>query len=90
MVSEAVSNAILHGQPEADGRIGLRLEPENGVIRVAVTDGAPMFHLRDVAFDGAERSHHGLFMLDALADRWGLSLDGKKAIWFEVESRALR
>jgi anti-sigma regulatory factor (Ser/Thr protein kinase) len=90
MVSEAVSNAILHGKPEDDGRIGLRLESENGVMRVAVTDGAPMFHPRDVAFDGPERSHHGLFMLDALADRWGLSLDGKKAIWFEVESRALR
>ena len=41
MVSEIVGNAVRHGKPEADGRIGLRLRDDDSVIRVAVVDGAP-------------------------------------------------
>jgi len=86
MVSEAISNTVRHGQPEDDGGIGLRLDFEDGVIRAAVTDGAPAFNSIDAFAVGG--SHHGLFILDGLADRWGLSLDGKKAVWFEVDTRA--
>ncbi|HEX5902739.1 MAG TPA: ATP-binding protein, partial [Actinomycetota bacterium] len=43
MVSEIVGNAVRHGKPEADGRIGLRLRDDDSVIRVAVVDGAPRF-----------------------------------------------
>jgi anti-sigma regulatory factor (Ser/Thr protein kinase) len=82
MVSEAVSNAGRHGKPEDDGRIGLRLEADNGVLRAAAMDGAPEFH-----FTADGRSHYGLFIVDDLADRLGLSLDGKKAVWFEVDWR---
>ena len=86
MVSETVSNAVRHGKPESDGRIGLRLEADNGVLRVAVTDGGPTFRLGRVDLDAVGRSHHGLFIVDKLSDRWGLSLDGKKAVWFEVDT----
>jgi serine/threonine-protein kinase RsbW len=85
MVSEIVTNAVRHGRPEDDGRIGLRLEEENGIVRVAVTDGGPAFNLEREAL-AVRGSHHGLFILDGLADRWGLSLDGKKAVWFEVDT----
>ena len=88
MVSEVVSNAVCHGKPESDGRIGLRLETDNEVLRVAVTDGGPAFRLGRVELDRAGRSHHGLLIVDELSDRWGLSLDGKKAVWFEVDTGA--
>ena len=39
MVSEAVSNAVLHARPMADGRIGLSFENHDGAIRGVVTDG---------------------------------------------------
>jgi hypothetical protein len=29
-----------------------------------------------------------LLMVDGLADRWALSLDGKKAVWFEFDVAA--
>jgi anti-sigma regulatory factor (Ser/Thr protein kinase) len=88
MVSEVVSNAVCHGQPDQDGRIGLRLEAERGVVRAVVSDGAPEFSYRRDAVEAVEGVPHGLFMVDKLADRWGLSLDGKKAVWFEVDTRA--
>jgi anti-sigma regulatory factor (Ser/Thr protein kinase) len=85
MVSETVSNAVRHGGPEPDGRIGLRLEAEDGVMRVAVTDGGPAFNLEREAL-AVRGSHHGLLMVDQFANRWGLSLDGKKAVWFEIDT----
>ena len=35
--------------------------------------------------DPSELGHLGLSLVDGLSDRWGLSLDGKKAVWFEVD-----
>ena len=58
MVSEIVANAVLHGTPEPDGRIGLRLEAETGVARAVVTDAAPEFTFdRDTVREGRPRPH---------------------------------
>lgn len=86
MVSELVTNAVRHGKPEADGQIGLRLQDDDEVIRIAVVDGAPGFAFDHLALDWRDgRRHYGLAAVDKLADRWGLSLDGQKAVWFEVD-----
>ena len=90
MVSELVANAVRHGKPEADGLIGLRLQTVASAIQVAVVDGAPEFTFERLDLDGANgRPHYGLRTVDKLADRWGLSLDGKKAVWFEVDVEPL-
>ena len=85
MVSEIVGNAVRHGEAEADGRIGLRLDDEDDLVRAVVTDAAPEFSFDRDTFEKANRDHMGLLMVDRMADRWGLSLDGKKAVWFEVD-----
>jgi anti-sigma regulatory factor (Ser/Thr protein kinase) len=85
MVSEVVANAVRYGEPEEDGRIGLRLESEGHTLRVVVTDAGPEFTFERGVLDPSERGHLGLALVDGLADRWGLSLDGKKAVWFEVD-----
>lgn len=85
MISELVGNAVRHGKPEVDGRVGLRLEADVGLVRVVVTDAAPEFEFERDTFDKDDMTHFGLLMVDGLADRWGLSLDGKKAVWFEVD-----
>jgi serine/threonine-protein kinase RsbW len=85
MVSEIVGNAVRHGEPESDGRIGFRLDSEEKVVRAVVTDSAPEFTFDRETFEKANLDHMGLLMVDGLADRWGLSLDGKKAVWFEVD-----
>ena len=88
MVSELVTNAVRHGSPEPDGHIGLRLEEDQESLRVVVTDGGRSFAFDPGSVEDANRNEHfGLLFVDRLADRWGLSLDGKKGIWLEVDSR---
>ncbi len=85
MVSEIVANAVRYGKPEADGRIGLRLEADGCTLRAVVTDAGPAFAFERASLDPSELGHLGLALVDGLSDRWGLSLDGKKAVWFEVD-----
>ena len=89
MASEVVANAVTHGSPEPDGAIGLRLEEDQEAVRVVVTDGGVGFALDPGSLEDANRDEHfGLLLVDRFADRWGLSLDGKTAIWVEVETPA--
>jgi two-component sensor histidine kinase len=83
MVSELVSNAIRHAPPEPDGRIVLRLDVEDAKARAVVIDGGRRFDFDRATFD-PKTPHFGLMLVDQLANRWGLSLEGEKAVWFEI------
>ena len=84
MTDELVTNAVRHAQAEAAGGIGLRIDITREHVRIAVTDGSPRFEWATRA--SAELAGgYGLVLVDRLADRWGLSLDGKKAVWFELD-----
>lgn len=83
LVSELVSNAIRHAPPEPDGRIVLKLDVDNGTARAAVIDGGRRFDFEQATFDPMT-PHFGLMLVDQLANRWGLSLEGRKAVWFEI------
>ena len=88
MVSEAVSNAVRHAPPIADGSIGLRFETDGRILRGVVTDGGRRFtpDARDAA-DGEPSLHLGLKLIDELSSRWGITpRDGVKTVWFEVEA----
>jgi anti-sigma regulatory factor (Ser/Thr protein kinase) len=85
MTSEIVANAVRHAPPENDGQIALRFELDSDVIRAIVMDGGGDFAFEKATFD-ASTQRYGLQMVDRLANRWGLSLDGEKAVWFEVDT----
>jgi anti-sigma regulatory factor (Ser/Thr protein kinase) len=84
ITDELVTNAVRHAQPEREGGIGLRLEIQRDRVRVVVTDGSPRFEWSTRASTELAGGF-GLVLVDRLSDRWGLSLDGKKAVWFEVD-----
>ena len=85
ITDELVTNAIRHASSEPDGRIGLRLEVMPRIVRVVVTDGSPDFRWTGRDRPGQLTGGFGLVLVDEIADRWGLSLDGKKAVWFELD-----
>ena len=85
MVSELVSNAIRHAPPRPDGRIVLKLDVDDATARAAVIDGGLRFDFEQATFD-PKTPHFGLTLVDRLANRWGLSLEGEKAVWFEMGS----
>jgi anti-sigma regulatory factor (Ser/Thr protein kinase) len=92
LTTELVANAVKHGVPEFDGHIGLRLEIEPSTVRVVVTDGGSHFRrpTRDEEPGPPDAPRFGLFLVDAVAVRWGVSVDGKKAVWAEVDLGSAR
>ena len=84
MVTELVTNAVRHGSPEPDGTIVVKVDVEDDLVRTAVIDGGTEFEFERATFDGRSE-HFGLQLVDRLASRWGLSLDGEKAVWFEID-----
>lgn len=79
LVSELVTNAILH----AAGRLRLTLFASHGVLRCEVSDASR--RLPEVLSAGTSESGRGIFLVDALALRWGCHQDGPgKTVWFEL------
>ncbi len=85
LASELVANALRHGP---GGPVDLDLDAGRDSIRVEVADNGagfdPLGHLRRHV--ESEGRHHGLALLNALADRWGFRIgpDGFR-MWFELD-----
>ena len=54
-------------------------------LRVVVTDGGSDLASDAGSVEDARNGRFGLLLVDKLADRWGHSLDGQRAIWLEVD-----
>ncbi|MFD7700199.1 ATP-binding protein [Streptomyces caelestis] len=81
LVSELVGNAVRHTGARV---FGLRMRHRRGWIRVEVRDpsrGLPcLMPVQDMDISG-----RGLFLVDKLADRWGVDLLPRgKTTWFEI------
>jgi two-component sensor histidine kinase len=81
MVSELVTNGIVHGRPE-NGDIPVVLDVcVNGSIRCAVLDNGPGFAARARE---RERGGWGLRLVEQLSDRWGTHCSPwRTEVWFE-------
>jgi anti-sigma regulatory factor (Ser/Thr protein kinase) len=83
LVSELVTNALLHG----DGPIGLRLASDGQSVRLEVTDDggtATTPHLVEHEQVGG----WGLHLVDRLADSWGTDhADHATRVWTETRPR---
>jgi serine phosphatase RsbU (regulator of sigma subunit)/anti-sigma regulatory factor (Ser/Thr protein kinase) len=82
LTSEIVTNAIVHAQTP----LTLRVEPVEGGVRVAVSDGDP-----EVPAMGEFNLHssggRGMALLDTLAEDWGVQVERNgKTVWFDVGS----
>lgn len=83
LVSELVGNAVRHTGARV---FGLRMHRRRGRIRVEVRDpsrGLPcLMPVQDLDVSG-----RGLFLVDTLADRWGVDLlPLGKTTWFEMRA----
>ncbi len=82
LTSELVTNVVLHARTGA--RLLVRMvEP---IVRVEVVDEHPAEPVLRMASDSLSTSGRGMFLVEALADAWGvdgLPGDGKR-VWFEV------
>jgi anti-sigma regulatory factor (Ser/Thr protein kinase) len=91
LVSELVTNSILHAGGDARSWIHLQVKiiPDRRV-RAEVHDYGPGFK-PDVPeqVDDAELIHgRGLFLVEHLADSWAVEIGERTRVWFEIDLKA--
>jgi anti-sigma regulatory factor (Ser/Thr protein kinase) len=81
MVSELVTNGIVHGRPDNDDIPVVLDVCVNGSIRCAVLDHGPAFARRARE---RESGGWGLRLVEQLSDRWGMHCSPRRTeVWFE-------
>ena len=89
LVSELVTNAVRYASA-TDGPDGIevRIRTEPGRIRVAVSDRGGGFEPSPRSPSTAEGSGWGLYLVDRIADRWGVVSEDRNEVWFEMDVAA--
>jgi len=81
LVSEVVTNAILHSGSEAE----LRLLRSGGAVRAEVRDRSSVLPAV-VQYSDTATTGRGMLIVESLATAWGTEVDGKgKVVWFSVD-----
>jgi anti-sigma regulatory factor (Ser/Thr protein kinase) len=79
VVSELVTNSVLHGH----GEIDMRMSSDGKIIAGAVTDEGCGFDWRASPPDPRRIGGNGLHIVGRVAEQWGLG-DGPTSVWFEI------
>jgi anti-sigma regulatory factor (Ser/Thr protein kinase) len=83
VISELVSNALMHGR----GQVIFRLQLDGGIIRGEVIDHQGGGFEHEIRARGAhEVGGRGLFLVDALTNSWGIH-EGTTHVWFELSAQ---
>jgi anti-sigma regulatory factor (Ser/Thr protein kinase) len=83
LVSELVTNGIVHGA--TDSPLEVEVEMSDTRLRVDVTDHGTGFAQRPGTGDPDYSGGWGLFLVEELADRWGIVRNGATCVWFELD-----
>jgi anti-sigma regulatory factor (Ser/Thr protein kinase) len=90
LVSELVTNSVRHsgsGPPES---VGLDVAVDSDTIRVEVRDPGSGFEPRARDVDRNRPGGWGLYLVDRLADRWGVVRNHFTRVWFEIDRDGVR
>jgi anti-sigma regulatory factor (Ser/Thr protein kinase) len=83
VISEVVTNAVRHG---GEGEMLVAVTPKRGYLCVQVTDTGDGFAPRPRAFEPDDDGGFGLFLIERLTRRWGLTReDSNTRVWFEFD-----
>jgi anti-sigma regulatory factor (Ser/Thr protein kinase) len=82
LVTELVTNSVRHTAADA---VSLKVAVGKEAVLTEVADTGPGFAPECVEQAGAEDTGWGLFLVQRLANRWGVKHDGpSKRVWFEL------
>jgi anti-sigma regulatory factor (Ser/Thr protein kinase) len=89
LVSEVVTNAVIHSDAPANAPILLTASVSGEKIRVTVVDAgdgfpAPAQRRPGAADGGISIGGYGLYVVAEAASRWGIDGEGGTRVWFEV------
>jgi anti-sigma regulatory factor (Ser/Thr protein kinase) len=83
LVSELVTNSVQHAAVSANDSIELVVSMNEEVVRVTVIDEGPGFDPPASPPPDDADAGWGLFLVEQLADSWGVG-EGGKGVWFEI------
>ena len=86
LVTELVTNAVRHAGAGPERPLQVELLHKPRCVAVAVADDGPGYAWRATPSTGSEAGGWGLFLVDQIADRWGVdtTTPGSR-VWFEIE-----
>jgi anti-sigma regulatory factor (Ser/Thr protein kinase) len=85
LVSELVTNSVQHAPVTAEDSIRLNVDIRGEAVRVEVYDAGPGFDPGEPEPDITTDSGWGLFLVNQLADRWGVTKEAESCVWFEID-----
>jgi anti-sigma regulatory factor (Ser/Thr protein kinase) len=86
VISEVITNAVRHG---GDDDMLVAVTPKPGYLCVQVTDTGDGFAPRPRAFEPDDDGGFGLFLIERLTRRWGLTRENSNTrVWFEFDFAA--
>ena len=87
LVSEVVTNAIRHADLGPGDPVRLSIAEHDSHVRVEVRDPGGGFTPPDIDPDPEKAGGWGLWLVEQLADAWGINGDGGTCVWFELGYR---
>lgn len=86
VVSELVTNSILHAGLSADDQISLTVTVSDGAVRGSVCDPGPGFGMPSEPSPRSDlRGGWGLPIVETITDRWGVEGNSRACVWFEID-----
>jgi anti-sigma regulatory factor (Ser/Thr protein kinase) len=87
LVSELVTNSVRHARFAPSDWLRLRLAASDGNNRVEVHDPGPGFEATAPARpEPMAESGWGMYLVEQLADRWGIDREDGTCVWFELQA----
>ena len=86
VVSELVTNSVLHADLSPDEQIWLSVEVSTECVRGRVCDPGPGFQMPPKLGPRSDFSGGwGLPIVDRISDRWGVERNSCACVWFEID-----
>ena len=83
LVTELVTNSVRHAEAQA---VDMRVKVTRDQVRLEVTDRGPGFEFEAREAGQDLEGGWGLYLVDRLADRWGISNEGGTSrVWAEID-----
>src|SRR5215210_349404 len=86
VVSELVTNSILHAGLSPNDQISLTVRVSAGSVRGRVCDSGPGFEVpSEPRPQPGLRGGWGLPIVETISDRWGVEQNSFTCVWFEID-----
>jgi anti-sigma regulatory factor (Ser/Thr protein kinase) len=85
LVSELVTNSVRHSGLQHHDVVRMQVQVSESTLRVEVADRGQGFEPQPRDADRSRPGGWGLYLVDHLADRWGVARDHLNRVWFEMD-----